>query len=120
MSGRTSTSRLPASRIADMTRFLVTYHGGGMPDSDEARQQAMEAFGRWVGQTGKALVDPGAPLGPSKTVMKGSVKDGPASGPLGGYSILEAADLDAAIRLVVDHPFVGRGGALQVSPAVAP
>jgi hypothetical protein len=103
-----------------MTRFLVTYHGAGMPEGDEARQQAMAAFGQWVAQTGKALVDPGAPLGPPKTVTKGAVTDGPASGPTGGYSVLEAADIDAAVELVRDHPFVGRGGALQVSPAVAP
>jgi hypothetical protein len=103
-----------------MARFLVTYHGGGMPEGDDARREAMEAFGRWVAQTGEALPDPGAPLGPSKTVAKGSVNDGPASGPLAGYSILEAADIDAAVALVVDHPFVGRGGALQVSPAVSP
>jgi hypothetical protein len=91
-----------------------------MPEGDDARRQAMEAFGQWVQQTGKALVDPGAPLGPARTVKKGSVTDGPASGPLGGYSVLEAADIDAAVRLVADHPFVGRGGELQVSPAVSP
>jgi hypothetical protein len=103
-----------------MTRFLVTYHGAGMPEGDEARQQAMAAFGQWVSKTGKALIDPGAPLGPSKTVSKGSITDGPASGPLGGYSIIEADDLDGAVELVRDHPFVGRGGSLQVNPAVAP
>jgi hypothetical protein len=91
-----------------------------MPEGDDARQQAMQAFGRWVGQTGKALVDPGAPLGAPKTVTKGTITDRPASGPPGGYSVLEAADIDAAVQLVVDHPFVDRGGALQVSPAVSP
>jgi hypothetical protein len=91
-----------------------------MPEGDDERRQAMEAFGRWVKQTGQALVDPGAPLGPSKTVTKGAVTDSPASGPSGGYSILEAADIDAAVELVANHPFVGRGGALQVSPAVSP
>jgi hypothetical protein len=91
-----------------------------MPEGDDARRQAMEAFGRWVEQAGEALVDPGAPLGPAKTVTKASVNDGPAPGPPGGYSILEAADIDAAVKLVVGHPFVDRGGALQVSPAVSP
>jgi hypothetical protein len=103
-----------------MTRFLVTYHGGGMPEGDEARQQAMAAFGQWVANTGNALVDPGAPLGPSKTVSKGSVTDEPASGPVGGYSVLEADNLDAAVALVEEHPFVARGGSLQVWAAVAP
>ena len=103
-----------------MPRFLVTYHGGGMPESEEGRQQAMAAFGAWVGATGKALVDPGAPLGPSRTVSAGSVTDGRATEPFNGYSVLEAADLDAAVDLVRSHPYVGRGGSLQVSEAVTP
>jgi hypothetical protein len=103
-----------------MTRFLVTYHGGGMPEDDAARQQAMTAFAQWVSQTGTALVDPGAPLGPAKTVSKASVTDGPASGPPGGYSVIEADDIEAAIELVQDHPFIARGGSLQVTAAVTP
>ena len=103
-----------------MPRFLVTYHGGGMPESEEGRQQAMAAFGAWVGATGKALVDPGAPLGPSRTVSAGSVTDGRAAEPFNGYSVLEAADLDAAVDLVRSHPYVARGGSLQVSEAVTP
>jgi hypothetical protein len=103
-----------------MTKFLVTYHGGGMPEGDEARQQAMQAFGEWVARTGRALVDPGAPLGPSKVVSKDVVTDGQASGPSGGYSVVEADSIEAAVALVRDHPFVARGGQLQVSESVAP
>jgi len=103
-----------------MTKFLVTYHGGSQPDSPEAAQQVMTAFMAWAQKTGSALVDPGAPLGPSKVVSSTAVTDGAAEGPCGGYSIIEADDLDAAVALVADHPFVGRGGALQVSTAVLP
>jgi len=70
--------------------------------------------------TGRALVDPGAPLGASKTVSAGSVAEGAAPGPANGYSVLEATDLDRAADLVRDHPYVARGGSLQVSQAVAP
>jgi len=28
-----------------MTNYLVTYHGGGMPETEEGRQQAMADFG---------------------------------------------------------------------------
>lgn len=103
-----------------MPKFLVTYHGGDMPASDEGRQQAMAAFAAWVGATGEALVDPGAPLGAARTVTADSVADGPASGPATGYSVLDTADLDSAVDLVRNHPFVGRGGSLQVSQAIAP
>jgi len=100
-------------------KFLVTYHGAGAPSPDQA-QQAMEAFMAWAQSVGNALADPGAPLGPRKTVRSGSVSDGPADGPPQGYSILDAADLESAVGLVRDHPFVGRGGSLEVSQAIAP
>jgi len=103
-----------------MTKFLVTYHGGAEPDSPEAAQKMMAAFMAWAQQTGSALVDPGAPLGPAKVVSGDAVTDGLAEGPAGGYSIIEADDLDAAVALVKEHPFVGRGGSLQVSTALQP
>jgi hypothetical protein len=34
--------------------------------------------------------------------------------------LISADDLDAAVVLVKNHPFVARGGSLQVSEAVAP
>jgi len=80
----------------------------------------MAAFMAWASATGDALVDPGAPLGPAKTVSSESVADGAADGPANGYSIIEAADLDSAVALVKGHPFVGRGGSLQVSTAALP
>ena len=102
-----------------MPKFLVTYHGAGAPAPEEA-QQAMAAFMAWASSAGAALLDPGAPLGPARTVSSGSVTDGAADGPLTGYSILQAADLDSAMDLVKDHPFVSRGGSLQVSTATLP
>jgi hypothetical protein len=91
-----------------------------MPEGNEARQQAMAAFGQWVAETGDALIDPGAPLGPSKTVSKGGVAEGPAPGVSGGYSVIEADDMNAAVGLVRNHPYIARGGSLQVTAAVAP
>jgi hypothetical protein len=103
-----------------MARFLVTYHGGGMPDTEDGRQQAMAAFGAWVSRVGDALVDPGAPLGPAKTVAADAVRDGAADGRTAGYTVLEAGNLDDAVALVRDHPFIGRGGSLQVTQAITP
>ena len=111
---------MAALSVAAMAKFLVTYHGAGAPRNDEERQQAMAAFMAWVSQVGTALVDPGAPLGGSAVVSSEGVAGGVADGPAGGYSILEADDLAAAAELLRDHPYVGRGGALQVSEAVSP
>ena len=103
-----------------MPAFLVTYHGGGMPEGEQARQQAMADFGAWVGKVGDALTDPGAPLGPAMTVSADDVRPGDADGHMSGYSVLRADDMDSAVSLVRDHPFVTRGGSLQVTEAVSP
>lgn len=103
-----------------MTKFLVTYHGAGAPSSEAEKEQAMTAFMAWVNDVGGALVDPGAPLGRSAVVSTAGVEDGHATGPAAGYSILETDDLTAAAELLRNHPFVGRGGSLQVSEAIGP
>ena|SRR5215472_1163866 len=104
-----------------MATFLVTYHGGsGMPTSAEAREQMMAAFQAWAASVGDAMIDPGAPLGPRKTVSGSGVSDAPADPTLGGYTILSADSLDDAVKAVSSHPFVSRGGSLQVSQVVAP
>jgi hypothetical protein len=104
-----------------MATFLITYHGGGgMPASAEEREQMMAAFQAWAASVGDAMIDPGSPLGPSKTVTSSGVADEPADATLGGYTLIRAGSLDDAVKAVAGHPFVGRGGTLQVSQAMAP
>jgi hypothetical protein len=104
-----------------MATFLITYHGGeGMPASAEAREQMLAAFQAWAASVGDAMIDPGSPLGPSKTVTSHGVSDAPADATLGGYTLISAETLDDAVKAVTGHPFVGRGGTLQVSQALAP
>jgi hypothetical protein len=104
---------------SSMPTYLVTYHGsGGVPPTPEAAEQAKAAFGAWVASVGAAMVDPGAPLAASKAVSSSGVTDGPATDPLVGYTVLRADDLASAVNLVDNHPFMARGGTLQVSEAV--
>jgi hypothetical protein len=102
-----------------MPKYLVTYHGsGGVPSTPEAAEQVHAAPGAWVASVGPAMVDPGAPLAASKAVSSGGIGDGPATDPIAGYTLLRADDLDKAVQLVENHPFIARGGTLQVSEAV--
>ena len=95
-----------------MSRFLVTYHGSGMPDDPELMEQAKAAFGTWVGEAGDAIVDPGAPVR-----MVTQVASGTATAPaeIGGYTIIQADSADAAVAVLQGHPYVARGGTLQVN-----
>jgi hypothetical protein len=104
-----------------MPTFLITYRTAmPMPPTPEARDQMMSAFMTWAGSVGDNMVDPGTPLGPSKVVTSDGDNDGQADGPVAGYSIIKADDIDAAVSAVRSHPYIGRGGTLQVSEAVAP
>jgi hypothetical protein len=101
-----------------MPSFLVTYHAGEMPHDPESMARAREAFMQWAEVTGSALVDPGAPVQSTKTVSSGGTQNGPATGPFSGWSVVEAADADAAVGILRDHPFISRGGVLQISEPV--
>ncbi|HKV87268.1 MAG TPA: hypothetical protein VJT78_04660 [Candidatus Dormibacteraeota bacterium] len=98
-----------------MPKFLVTYHGSNMPHDPASMAKARDAFMEWAQKTGRALVEPGAPVGAAKTVSSDGTKDGQAEGPFNGWSVIEAPDLNGAAKVVADHPFIGRGGVLQIS-----
>jgi hypothetical protein len=95
-----------------MAKYLITYHGSGMPDDPALLEQAKAAFGRWVMEAGDALVDPGAPVHMATQVATGDATD-PTE--IGGYSIVQTDGLDAAVALLQTHPYVARGGTLQVN-----
>ena len=102
-----------------MPRFLVTYHGSNAPRDAESMAKARDAFMHWAGKMGPALVEPGAPIRATRTVSSRGTKDGLADGPFNGWSLIEADDLDAAAKLLADHPFIGRGGTLQINESAA-
>jgi hypothetical protein len=92
-----------------MARYLITYHGPGMPHDPAAVGAAREAFMAWAQKTGAALVDPGSPIAGYRTV------GGPAEGAVLGWSVIEADRPEDVPALLEDHPFVGRGGSLQIN-----
>jgi len=96
-----------------MGKYVLVYQGGAMAESEEATQAAMQAWGAWFGSLGTAVVDGGAPFGPSA-----AVGGGPVRSELTGYSILEAADLDAAVAMAGGCPIVADGGRVDVYEAI--
>jgi hypothetical protein len=53
-----------------MAKFLFVYHGGGVPKTEADKAKAMDAWGKWMGGMGSALVDGGHPVGKSSTVNR--------------------------------------------------
>ena len=102
-----------------MPKFLVTYHGGTeVPHDPEVMAKVRAAFMQWAQKTGPALADPGAPIAGKKTVSTNGMKDGAADGAYDGWSVIEAADSDEVAEILKDHPFISRGGSLQINEPV--
>lgn len=98
-----------------MTNYLYTYHGGGMPETEEEGATVMAAWEAWMGTLGAALVDPGNPVGPSATVAAdGTTAAFHAEDTVTGYSIVSASDLDSAVELAKGCPIRDSGGWVEV------
>ncbi len=82
-----------------MSNCVFAYHGGKTPESPEEGGKHMAKIKAWVGGLGDAVVNPGTPLGQSKTVSSGGVSDDGGSNPLSGFSIVTADGMDAALEM---------------------
>ena len=97
-----------------MSNYLLTFHGGSMPESKEEQDQVMAAWTSWFGALGDKLVDGGNPISKAKAISPdGSVMDA-TSAPT-GYSIIKADDLDQAVELSKGCPVLAGGAAVVVS-----
>lgn len=92
-----------------MGKYVLAYRGGGMAQTKAAQQESMAAWGAWFGSLGSAVVDGGAPFGPSAAVGGGTASSG-----FTGYSILQANDLATALSLAKGCPIIKDGGAVDV------
>jgi hypothetical protein len=109
-----STSVAARWRCSGMANFLLTFHGGSMPESKEEQDQVMQAWTGWFGTLGDALVDGGNPISQAKAITPdGSVMD--ATSAPSGYSIIKAESLDAAVGLAKGCPVLHGGANVLVS-----
>jgi len=98
-----------------MAKYLLVYHGGRMPETDEERGKIMAAWGQWFQTLGSAVVDPGNPVGQTRTINNGSVSEGGGANPATGYSILEADSLERAVELSKGCPVLQGGATVEVA-----
>jgi hypothetical protein len=97
-----------------MANFLLTFHGGRMPETKEQQDQVMKAWTDWFGTLGDALVDGGNPISQARAISPdGSVMD--ATSAPSGYSILKADSLDAAVALAKGCPVLAGGATVVVA-----
>ena len=103
-----------------MANFLLVYHGGSMPASEEEAAAVTAAWMGWYGQMGAAVVDGGDPVGRAHTISSdGSVADGGGANPATGYTVISADDMDGAVTLAKGCPHLANGGSIEVCELIS-
>ena len=107
-----------------MSEFLFLYRGGETGRSPEKMQQTMQKWIAWMKELGEKghLKDQGHPLERTGKLVKGQQKvvtDGPypeAKDIVGGYTLIDARDLEHATELSKGCPIFEVGGLVEVRP----
>lgn len=102
-----------------MPKFILAYHGGASPQTEEEGAKAMALWQAWFAKDGPAFVDGGNPVGQSKTVTENDVVDDGGANPVSGYSIIQATDMDGALAVAKGCPLVVDGsGSCEVAEII--
>jgi len=103
-----------------MSRYVLVFTGGGMPETEEEQAAVMAAWGVWYQGLGEAIADPGNPLGAAKNITNGAVSDGAVSSPpASGFTILNADSMDSAVEMAQGCPILeGYNGQVTVYEAM--
>lgn len=108
-----------------MSEYLYIYRGPSAPTgSSEQMQQVMQKWLAWFKDLGEKghMKNPGNPLERVGKVVNGArktVHDGPfaeAKDVVGGYTLIEAKDLEQAVELSKGCPILERDGSVEVRP----
>ena len=108
-----------------MSEFLYLYRGGDSSGSPEEMQQTMQKWVAWMKELGDGghLKAIGNPLEPTGKVVKGKQKSAVTDGPyaeakdlVGGYTMVEAKDIDEAAELAWGCPIFEKNGFVEVRP----
>ena len=101
-----------------MAKFMFIYHGGSAPETEDAQNAAMAAWGAWIEAYASTMSDPGAPVGMSKTVLSDGVEDSDGANPASGYAFVEVESIEAAIEIAKGCPILEDGGSVEVAPVL--
>ena len=109
-----------------MSEYDFLYRGGEAGRSPERMQQSMQRWMAWFKELAEKghVKNQGHPLELAGKLVKGSQKavvDGPfaeAKDVIGGYTLIEAKDLDQAVELSKGCPILEVEGAVEVRPVM--
>lgn len=98
-----------------MKKFLAMYMGTppnmghnekwsqlGEEEQKAAIEKGMQAWGEWMGKYQDVIIDPGGPLGKTKSISEAGIED--ISNQMTGYIVFQAESHEEAAQMFEDHP----------------
>lgn len=98
-----------------MKKYILAYHGGKKFNTPEERTEHMNKWKAWMIGHGDTFVNPGTPVGMSKTVSAEGVADNGGVNPLMGYSEIQANSMEEAVEIAKGCPTVQVEGTVEVA-----
>ena len=92
-----------------MSNYVFTYYGEPNFKSPDEGGKYMAKWLAWTDGLGDALVNPGVPMGKSKTVSSSGVSDDAGLNRVTGFSIVDAESMDAALKIAKACPHLEHG-----------
>lgn len=93
-----------------MAKFIMSYfHSGKTHANAEEGAAQMERYMNWMMQHQDALIEPQNPLKNRRLITEDGIQEGGKCGSMMGYSIIEAADIEAAQKIAQSCPFLEMG-----------
>ena len=111
-----------------MAEYLYLYRGSERVTAGMSAQQMqdyLQRFGGWIAslkESGRLSATSCAPLEPGGKTLSGPkavVSDGPyveTKDLIGGFSVVSARDLDEAVVIARESPFLAVGGVVEIRP----
>ena len=101
-----------------MLKFILAFHGGKSFETKEQGAEHMKKWRDWTTSLDDAIVDPGMPISTSKTVSSSGVINDGGSNPLSGITIIQANDIEEAVKMAEKCPHIDIGGTIEVAQAM--
>ncbi|MCG6890927.1 MAG: YciI family protein [Gammaproteobacteria bacterium] len=98
-----------------MSQYVMIYLGGNQPSTPAEGQRHFARYRDWLQSLGDSALSPANPLANTHTVNPDGVVSSGGTTAMSGFTIIEAASMDAALAAAKSCPFLEIGGSLEVS-----
>lgn len=102
-----------------MNNYMFAFHGGNQPQSPEEGQAIMAKWEAWMQKLGDAIVNSGSALGQSSTITaSGDVVNNGGANPLSGFTIIQANNMAAAVKMTNNCPILDSQGTIEIAEMI--